>query len=226
MASAGCRKNAGVPVLVERRGDLPADDARLAHAGEDDAAAAVVQQLDGAIEPVVEARHQRENRRRFGFEHLPRERRDQPWVESSGAAASARFTMASMRHQAAEQRLEQVEAQRVLRVALRARRILVHLEEHAVDAGRDAGRRQRLDVLRQAGRDAVAAARQLQAVRDVEHHRHALLAHDRERAHVDDEVVVAEARAALGDDDARVAGVRRPSRPRAARRRARGTGPS
>ena len=71
-------------------------------------------------------------------------------------------------HQAAEQRLEQVEAQRVLRVALRARRVVVDFEEHAVDARRDAGRGQRLDVLRQAGRDAVAAARQLQAVRDVE----------------------------------------------------------
>ena len=60
---------------------------------------------------------------------------------------------------------------------------------------------------RQAGRDAVAAAGQLQAVRDVEDDRHALLAHHRERAHVDDQVVVAEAGAALGDEDARVARV-------------------
>ena len=60
---------------------------------------------------------------------------------------------------------------------------------------------------RQAGGDAVAAARQLQAVRDVEHDRHAQLAHHRKRAHVDDEVVVAEAGAALGDEHARVAGV-------------------
>ena len=60
---------------------------------------------------------------------------------------------------------------------------------------------------RQAGGDAVAAARQLQAVRDVEHDRHALRAHHRKRAHVDDEVVVAEAGAALGDEHARVAGV-------------------
>ena len=76
-------------------------------------------------------------------------------------------------HQPAEQRLEQIEPERVLRVALRLRRVVVDFEEHAVDAGRDAGRRERLDVLRQAGRDAVAAAGQLQAVRDVEDDRHA-----------------------------------------------------
>ena len=45
---------------------------------------------------------------------------------------------------------------------------------------------------------------QLQAVRHVENHRNALLAHHRKATHVDDQVVVAEARAALGDDDARI----------------------
>ena len=45
-----------------------------------------MQQLDGAIESVVEPRHQREDRRGFGFEHLPRERRDQPWVTPGGTS--------------------------------------------------------------------------------------------------------------------------------------------
>ena len=62
-------------------------------------------------------------------------------------------------HELVEQRLEQVEPQRVLRVALRLRRVLVDFHEHAVDAGGDAGRGQRLDELRLAGRDAVAGAR-------------------------------------------------------------------
>ena len=82
-------------------------------------------------------------------------------------------------------------------------------EKYAVDAGRDACRRERLDVLGEPRGDAVAAAGELQAVRHVEHDRHALRPHHRKRAHVDDEIVVAEARAALGDDDPRVARVDR-----------------
>jgi len=104
-----------------------------------------------------------------------------------------------------EQGRQQVELQRVLRVALRPRRILVDLHEHAVDAGADARARHRLDELRLAGGDAVAAARQLQAVGDVVDHRIPEPAQDRERAHVDHQVVVAEAEAALGDDHAGVA---------------------
>src|SRR5262245_31244344 len=50
--------------------------------------------------------------------------------------------------QPAEQRLQPVEPERVLRIALRARRLLMHLEEDAVDAGRHAGRGERLDELR------------------------------------------------------------------------------
>ena len=61
-----------------------------------------------------------------------------------------------------------VEAQRVGGVAFRLRRIGVDLHEDRVDARGDAGGCERFDVLRQAGRDAVAGARQLQAVRDVE----------------------------------------------------------
>ena len=58
---------------------------------------------------------------------------------------------------------------------------------------------------REAGGDAVARAGQLQAVRDVEDHRVAELAQHRKRAHVHDQVVVAEADAALGDEHRLVA---------------------
>ena len=56
--------------------------------------------------------------------------------------------------------------------------------------------------------DAVAAAGQLQAVRHVVDDRVPERSQDRKGAHVDDEVVVAEAEPALGDDDAWVAGWR------------------
>ena len=58
---------------------------------------------------------------------------------------------------------------------------------------------------RQAGGHAVARARQLQAVGHVEDDGVAELAQHRKRAHVDDEVVVAEADAALGDEHRLVA---------------------
>ena len=58
------------------------------------------------------------------------------------------------------------------------------------------------------GGDAVAGAGQLQAVRDVVDHRVAERPQHRKGAHVHDQVVVAEARAALGDDDLLVAGRR------------------
>ena len=62
----------------ERGGDLPADDARLAHAGDDDAAAAVEQQPDGALEAVVEPIDEREDRGRLGLQDLARERDVRP----------------------------------------------------------------------------------------------------------------------------------------------------
>src|SRR5438552_11449320 len=61
-------------------------------------------------------------------------------------------------HQAMQERLELVEAQCVLRIALRARRFFVHFDEHAVDAGRHTSRCERLDELRLSGGDAIAAA--------------------------------------------------------------------
>src|SRR5690242_7004065 len=73
------------------------------------------------------------------------------------------------RGQSVEEWFEAIEPQGILRVAPGARRVLVHFEEHAVDTGGDARRRQRLDVLGEAGCHAVAGARQLQAVRHVEY---------------------------------------------------------
>ena len=169
IASAGCRKNAGVPVLVsvaaifrQMMPDLPMP-VRITRPRQSRSSSTARSNRSSS------RGDQREDRRRFGLEHLAREREI-----SHECARLRRVRLAAAlgdrvdRHQPAEQRFEQVEAQRVLRVALRARGLLVHFEEDAVDAGGDAGRRQRLDVLREPGGDAVAAARQLQAVRDVE----------------------------------------------------------
>src|SRR5712692_5606295 len=110
-------------------------------------------------------------------------------------------------HQPAEQRLEPIERKGVLSVALRFQGIFVDFEEYSVDTGGDAGRGKRFDVTRQTGRHAVTASRQLQAVGGVEDDRHTCLADHRKRAHVNDEIVIPEAGAALGDDDALVAGL-------------------
>ena len=163
MASAGCRKNAGVPVLDERRRDLPADDARLAHAGE-----RCTRPRHSASSST--ARSKRSSRRStsaedgvgLGLEDLPGQvefgagRRWSSCVTSLPLAAGAARRL-RRRRRSRMQPVEQgvgsgVEAERVLRVAPRARRVLVHLEEDAVHAGRDAGRRERLDVLGQARR--------------------------------------------------------------------------
>src|SRR5262249_41479628 len=91
------RRGAGA---AQRGGDLAADDSRLAHAGEDDAAAALPQQLDGAVELPVETVDEREDRGGFRFEDLARERAAVsharppcgPWrcrrAPSAGAAAA------------------------------------------------------------------------------------------------------------------------------------------
>ena len=65
-----------------------------------------------------------------------------------------------------------------------------------------------LDELRLAARRSARRARQLHAVRRVEDHRIADLAHDRQAAHVHHQIVVAERDAALGQQDLVVAGGR------------------
>jgi hypothetical protein len=66
VASAGCRKNAAVPVLVSVAAIL-----RLAHAGQDDAALAAPQRVDGRVEARVEPVDERHDGGRFGFQDLP-----------------------------------------------------------------------------------------------------------------------------------------------------------
>ena len=74
---------------------------------------------------------------------------------------------------------------------------------------------------------AALPARQLHRMRGVEDDRAAGVAHDRERAHVGDEVVVAERRAALAHHDVVARrSPRAPWRRRSSCPRARGTGPS
>jgi hypothetical protein len=52
----------------EGRGNLPADDAGLAHACEDDAALAVAEEMDGTDESLIEPIDQREDRRGLGVQ--------------------------------------------------------------------------------------------------------------------------------------------------------------
>ena len=59
LASAGCRKKAGVPVLASVAAILPRDVARLAHAGDDDAAGACQAACGRPARSRVEACHER-----------------------------------------------------------------------------------------------------------------------------------------------------------------------
>src|SRR5262245_15652153 len=201
IASAGWRKSAAVPVLFS-------------------VAAIFWQLMPDLPMPVRTTRPRHWRSSLIAQSNLPSSRSTSARIAAASVSRTLRASAwsATKRHlvllddrvdgdQPFEQRLELVETQRVLRIALRPRRLLVHLEEDAVDAGSHAGGRERLDELRLAGSHAVAAPRQLQAVRHVEHDRDAERAHDRKRAHVDDQIVVAEADAAFGDDHARVAGV-------------------
>ena len=91
----------------------------LAHAGDDDAAVAFVQQLDGLVEVVVDAIDEAEDRRRFGAQHLARE------IEAGDR--SSFMPPAPLRDgvdadEPLQQRLQPVEPKRVLRVALRPAR--------------------------------------------------------------------------------------------------------
>jgi hypothetical protein len=107
---------------------------------------------------------------------------------------------ASMRWSFRTMWFDVIEAERVSGIASGPGRLLMDFHEHGIDAGGDAGGRQRLDVLSQARRHTVAGSRQLQAVGNVEHNRIPELAEHRKRAHVNDEVVVAEADPPFGDE--------------------------
>ena len=72
-------------------------------------------------------------------------------------------------NQAPQEGLQQIQRERVLRIALRHAGPLVYFEEDTVDARRHPRRCHWLDELRLAGGDAVTGSGQLQAVRDVVH---------------------------------------------------------
>src|ERR1051325_1398598 len=76
-------------------------------------------------------------------------------------------------------------------------RVVVHFHKDGIDAASDSGTRERFDVLRLSARCMAQAAGQLQRVRDIEDDGRAELAHDRKRAHVNHQIIVAEACATL-----------------------------
>ena len=163
MASAGCRKNAGVPVLEsvaailrQMMPDLPMPVTMTRPRQFE-------QDPHGLFESLVEPIDERQDRGRLGLQDLAREREidgcDARHARAPDAAAVVSRAAASIAFELHDERLEPVEPQRVGGVALRLRGIVVHFHEHGVDARGHAGRRQRLDVLREAGGDAVARAR-------------------------------------------------------------------
>ena len=76
-------------------------------------------------------------------------------------------------------------------------RMVVHLHKDRVNSAGDTGTSERFDVLREPAGCMTQAPRQLQRVRNIENYGSAELAHDGKRAHVNDQIVVAEAHAAF-----------------------------
>src|SRR6185369_6095869 len=66
----------------------------------------------------------------------------------------------------------------------------MHFHEDRIDTTRNSSTREGFDVFRLSTRCMTKAPRQLQRMRHIKHNRHAKLAHDRKRAHVDDEIVI------------------------------------
>jgi hypothetical protein len=104
-----------------------------------------------------------------------------------------------------EQRLEAIEMESVGAVGLGVGGIVVNFEEDTVDAGGDGGARKDGNELGLAAGDSVGGGGCLDGVRGVEDDR-GERPHDRQRTHIHHEIVIAEAGAALGEEDARVAG--------------------
>jgi hypothetical protein len=69
----GVQEKCGRAGAGQRRGDLPRDDARLAHASDDHAASTVAQQFYRADETAVEAVNERENGRSLRLQDLARQ---------------------------------------------------------------------------------------------------------------------------------------------------------
>src|SRR6476646_7755913 len=157
MASAGCRKNAGVPVLVR-------------------VAAIFRQMIPDFPMPVTITRTRHPRRTSTARSNDPSRRSTSARIAAASVCSTLRASARSAmdgglgslhdrvdRGQLAEERLDQIEPQGILCIAAGAGRFVVDLQEHAVDAGSDAGRGKRLDVLREARRDAVGGPGQLKA---------------------------------------------------------------
>ena len=140
----GMQEERGRPGAGQRRGNLPRDDARLAHAGDDDAA----RQSRSRSTARTKRASRRSTSARMAAASVCKTLRAS---ERSGMTApvgqSGRSGDGIDSLEFPQQWGQQVESQRILRVALGARRVLVDFEEHAVDAGRNAGPGQRVDVL-------------------------------------------------------------------------------
>ena len=118
------------------------------------------------------------------------------------------FTTASMRHQLAHQALELVERHHVGAVGGGAVGVLVGLDEEAGHADRHRRAREHRHEAAVAARGGALSARLLHGVGGIEDHGAADLGHDRQRAHVDHQRVVAERGAPLGDEHVGVAASR------------------
>ena len=84
--------------------------------------------------------------------------------------------------------------------------IVVGFEKNSIDACGDSGAGERLDEFRLAAAGVALATRELNGVSDVEDDGIAEFGEDGKGAHVHDEILVAEASAAFGEDDLGVAG--------------------
>jgi hypothetical protein len=104
-----------------------------------------------------------------------------------------------------KQRLEPVEVQRIGAIGFGVGGIVVDFQEDAIDAGGDGGACEDGDELGLAAGDSVSGGGRLDGMRAVEDDGRER-SHDRERPHVYDEIVIAEAGAALGEEDAVVPG--------------------
>ena len=84
--------------------------------------------------------------------------------------------------------------------------IVVGFKKEAIDAGRDSGAGERLDEFRLSAAGMTLSTRELNGVSDIVDDGTAEFGEDGKGAHVDDEVIVAEACATFGEDDFGVAG--------------------
>jgi len=103
-----------------------------------------------------------------------------------------------------KERLEQLEIKGVGAVGFGAGGIIVDFEEEAIDAGGDGGASEERNEFRLATADAVGSRGLLDGMGGVEDDWRKAV-HDSEGAEIDDEIVVAEAGTAFGEEDARIA---------------------